>query len=680
MASITSNGSKGHHKFTLTVSNNLEPTSIQDNASTVSYSFVISSLGGGWNWEQWGENITYSITVNGNSYKGSIANYDGYSNVTLKSGAFAVKHNTDGNKTISFSFSVTDTSGTTYTCGNASASGTMALATIPRYLSITSIYIASKTETSAVVSWSVSDPRDSTYYSFDNGATWIGSATDGETLASDLKSGTFNIANLIENTTYNIKVKIKRADSQLWTESNTITFATYNYPHCVDSPSFTIGDNLTLSLYNPLSRSVSVYLELADGRVIGGDTVTGTSISGYVNDFWRNSLYTSIPNVTSGRYKVRVVFGSAILIRDNGNTYSIRGNETPTINNFSYIDNNSTTVALTGNNQHIVQNYSSLVAQVGNATANNGAGGISKYVVECNGKSVQSASSGNLTIGTVNSNINVDLKLTVTDSRGLTTSKTITVTMLAHSTPNASVTLERLNNYEDETYLTVDCSISSVNGKNTKTIKYRYKVSGGSYGSYETIPDGEEYVFSLDKNNAYIFEIIVTDALGATFTKEYVLNKGMFPLFIDTRKNSVGINCFPVNANSLEVNGLDISTIKEFTKSLQLSADAWTDVGINGNDLESGTYVMQVWMNNNSEATGQWNERISGIVSWFEGGTNSQGADDIPVSKAGHATNSHNIKLRTARMTSGGVMKLQMYDDRQWYAPADVVFRFKRLI
>ena len=368
------------------------------------------------------------------------------------------------------------------------------------------------------------------------------------------------------------------------------------------------------------------------------------------------------------------------MIRDNGNTYSIRGNETPTINNFSYIDNNSTTVALTGNNQHIVQNYSSLVAQVGNATANNGAGGISKYVVECNGKSVQSASSGNLTIGTVNSNRNVDLKLTVTDSRGLTASKTITVTMLAHSTPNASVTLERLNNYEDETYLTVDCSISSVNGKNTKTIKYRYKVSGGSYGSYETIPDGEEYVFSLDKNNAYIFEIIVTDALGATFTKEYVLNKGMFPLFIDTRKNSVGINCFPVNANSLEVNGLDISTIKEFTKSLQLSADAWTDVGINGNDLESGTYVMQVWMNNNSEATGQWNERISGIVSWFEGGTNSQGADDIPVSKAGHATNSHNIKLRTARMTSGGVMKLQMYDDRQWYAPADVVFRFKRLI
>ena len=683
MASITSNGSNGHHKFTLTVTNKLEATSTKDNASTVSFSFVLSSLGGGWNWEQWGANITYTVTINGAKYTGSIANYDGYSDVTLKSGAFAVKHNDDGNKTISYSFSVTDTSGQNYTCGSSSASGTMALTTIPRYLSITSLYIASKTETSAVVSWNVSDPRDSTYYSFDNGATWIGSATDGESLASDTKSGTFNIVNLTAGTTYNIKVKIKRTDSQLWTESS-VSFETYYYPHCTDSPDFTIGDNLTLTFYNPLGREIRVVgYAKSNGSQIFAGTTKATSLTGFnVNDEngGANAQYASIPNAQSGAYKVVVAWNGVSMTRDNGNTYSIRGDEIPTINSFSYIDNNSTTVALTGNSQHIVQNYSSIVAQVGNATANNGAEGITKYVVECNGKTAQSTSSGNLSIGTINSNRNVDLKLTVTDTRGLTASKTITVTMLAHSAPTASVTLERLNHYEDETYLTVDASISSVNGKNTKTIQYRYKVSGGSYGSYETIPDGEEYVFTLDKNNAYIFEIVVTDALGSTFTKEYVLNKGMFPFFIDTKKNSVGINCFPVNENSLEVNGLDISTIKEFTKSIQLPANTWTDVGINGKDLESGTYIMQVWMDSNSEQTGQWNERISGIVAWFEGETNSEDADEIPVAKAGHANNSHNIKLRITRTLKGGVLKLQMYDDKQWYGRADVVFKFKRLI
>ena len=558
MASINSNGANGHHKFTLTVTNKLENNSTATNTSTVSFSFGLSSLGGGWNWEQWGANITYIITINGTQYTGSIANYDGYSDVTLKSGSLTVSHSTDGNKTISFSFSVTDTSGQSYTCGNASARGTLALATIPRYLSITSLYISAKTETSAVVSWITSDPRDSTYYSFDNGSTWIGSSTDGESLASDLKSGTFNIANLSANTTYNIKVKIKRTDSQLWTESGIVSFTTYDYPYCTDSPNFTIGDNLTLSFYNPLSRNISIYLELADGRVIGGDTVTGTSIKGYSNDYWKSDLYASIPRATSGKYKVNVVYGSVTMTRDSGNTYSIRGNEIPTINAFDYIDTNSSVVAITGSESQIVQNKSTLQARFHQATANYCAGSIVKYVAECNGTTKERTNHGTLDLGTVNSARNVSLKLTVYDSRGLSASKSITVEMVAYEAPKATVELRRLNNYEDETYLTVDGSISRVNGKNTMTVQYRYKLSGGSYGSFKTIGGGEVETLSLDKNNSYIFNVVVTDIFGETFDSEYVLNKGVFPLFIDTAKNSVGINCFPTAEKTLEVNGYDL--------------------------------------------------------------------------------------------------------------------------
>lgn len=681
MGTISANGSNGHHKFLLTVTEN--STSVANNTSTVSFSFAISPIQTSWNWEQWGANITYTVTVNGTQYTGSIANYDGYSSVTLKSGSLTVGHNDNGSKSISYSFSVSDTSGQSYTCGNASASGSMALTTIQRYLSISTFDITNITETSIVVKWTTSDPRSGTYYSLDNGATWIGSATYGESLGSDNKSGTFNILDLNANTTYKLKIKIKRTDSGLWTESNEKSFTTYDYPKPTSINDFAIGDGASVQIYNPLGRTYTLDLiSNKNGAVIG--TYTGAYSDSPINAEFKtddaiSKQYASIPNSASGTYYARVTYGSSVKTLGTG-TYSVRGNETPTLGNFSYLDNNSTTVALTGNNQHIVQNYSSLVAQVGKASANKGAGGIAKYVVECNGKTAESTSEGNLTIGAVNSNRNVDLKLTVTDTRGLSASKTITVTMLAHSTPNATVTLERLNNYEDETYLTVDASISSVNGKNTSTIKYRYKVSGGTYGSYATIPDGQEYVFTLDKNNAYIFEIVLTDALGASFTKEYVLNKGMFPLFIDTRKNSVGINCFPVNEDSLEVNGLDISTIKEFTKSIQLPANTWTDVGINGQDLQTGTYIMQVWMNSNSEQTGQWNERISGILTWFEGSTNSEDADDIPISKSGHAKNAHNIKLRITRTLNSGRLKLQMYDDKQWYGKADVVFRFKRLL
>jgi hypothetical protein len=553
--SISAIGSNAHHRFTLSV---IEvSTSTSKNTSTVDFYFRISPVASSWNWELWGANISYTVSINGMSYIGSIANYDGYSNVTILSKTIEVAHDNNGGKTLSFSFSVTDTSGQSYTCGNASSSGSLKLTTIPRYLSITSLELTNKTETSIVVNWKVSHPRNGTYYSLDNGANWIGSATDGETLASDNKSGSFNILGLKANTDYKLKVKIKRTDTGLWTESSEQAFTTYDYPHCTSAPDFTIGNSVKLEYYNPLGRSFTWQVLGADNSLIIASSTTGTSYTGMNSENPIGSLYKSIPSAKNGTYTVKVTYGSNVSTFTGGK-YSIKGDEVPTINSFDYIDNNSSTVAITGDNTKIVQNYSILLARYNDATANKGAGGISSYKVECNGKSATNTKSGSYSFGTINSSSNVDLKLTVTDTRGLSASKIVKVSMLAHSAPTALVTLERLNNYEDETYLTVDGSISSVNSKNTMAIKYRYKLQGGSFGSYENIPSGQEYVFSLDKNNAYIFEIVVTDALGSTFTKEYMLNKGVFPLFIDTVKNSVGINCFPKEEKSLEVNGFNV--------------------------------------------------------------------------------------------------------------------------
>ena len=127
---LAANGAKGHHKFTLTVTEN--STSTSNNTSSVSFSFVISPVKNGWDWYDWGTNISYTVTINGSKYTGSIPAYDGYSTVTLKSSSLSVKHSSDGSKTINISFSVTDGAGQYYTCGKASASGRMALTTIPR--------------------------------------------------------------------------------------------------------------------------------------------------------------------------------------------------------------------------------------------------------------------------------------------------------------------------------------------------------------------------------------------------------------------------------------------------------------------------------------------------------------------------------------------------------------------
>lgn len=127
-ASIFANGSKGHHKFTLTVTET--DTLEANNTSTISYSFKLSPVRNGYDWANYtnaSRTVSYTVNVNGTSYTGTIPNYDGSSTVTLKSGTQTVSHNTDGTKTISFYFNVTDTTSATYTSGNASANGTLAL-------------------------------------------------------------------------------------------------------------------------------------------------------------------------------------------------------------------------------------------------------------------------------------------------------------------------------------------------------------------------------------------------------------------------------------------------------------------------------------------------------------------------------------------------------------------------
>lgn len=122
---ITGNGSRGHHKFTLTVTENSKNDSA--NTSNISFKFILSPIQSGWNWAMQGSNISYNITINGTHYTGTIPDYDDTRTLTVKSGTLNVAHNAAGTKTMSFSFKVTDRDGLSYTCGSASASGSMTL-------------------------------------------------------------------------------------------------------------------------------------------------------------------------------------------------------------------------------------------------------------------------------------------------------------------------------------------------------------------------------------------------------------------------------------------------------------------------------------------------------------------------------------------------------------------------
>lgn len=468
--------------------------------------------------------------------------------VTLFSKSFTVAHNDDGTKSVKISVDVG---------GNiifANGSQTVTLDEIPRYATVNQ-NLTAKTETTATIKWTSDSIVDYIWYSTDNGSTWSGiNVADGT-------GGTYTISGLSANTTYNIKTRVRRKDSQLVTTSYSLAVTTYAYPYANSMPNFTIGSKLTIGLYNPLGRTVTVNILGADNSQVSNDTTSGTSITGYAGSGVVNALYASIPNAKSGTYKVKVTYGTNISTKTGG-TYSVNANVcAPSIGSASYKDTNETTIALTENDQDIVRNHSTLSYSASGLSAKNGAS-VRSCSVTVNGTVIPltvSGSSASGTGGVIDSGMSLDATFIVTDSRGLTGTKKVTINMLDWSVPSAIITLQRQDNFYTATDLTVDAQYPSINGNNQITITYQATKEGDSSPTVSgSVQDNVTSVVSLDNNYAWTVVVTLVDSLGGTTSYNLWISRGMPIIYFDRLKSSVGINCFPQDDESLEVDGINI--------------------------------------------------------------------------------------------------------------------------
>lgn len=135
-----------------------------------------------------------------------------------------VSHNNDGTGSVNIAGSVTGPSGTSLAGNTSSGNQTVTLDTIPRYTTITSFTVSKRNETSLTFNWKTADTIDYAWYSTNNGSNWTGiDVTDG-------KSGSFNVTGLSPNTTYNCKIRVRRKDSQLNTDSSAVSQKTNTVP------------------------------------------------------------------------------------------------------------------------------------------------------------------------------------------------------------------------------------------------------------------------------------------------------------------------------------------------------------------------------------------------------------------------------------------------------------------
>ena len=236
-------------------------------------------------------------------------------------------------------------------------------------------------------------------------------------------------------------------------------------------------------------------------------------------------------------------------------------NANPTFN-VAYQDTNATTTAITNNNQQIIQNNSTLQINITNATGLKYAT-VSSVSVNINGAITTdtiSSATKNINIGTLNLSSNTNATITLTDSRGNTTTQTIELTILEWQLPTAIITLARKQNFYTATDITVDANYSSLDSKNTITIQYRYKkTTDGSYGAWNNLSDNVQGTFNIDNQYAWNVEVKLTDRLGSTTYSNLYVGVGIPPFFIDKHRNSVGVWCFPNYDKSVEVDGIDIS-------------------------------------------------------------------------------------------------------------------------
>ena len=326
-----------------------------------------------------------------------------------------------------------------------------------------------------------------------------------------------------------------------------------------NSPDFNIGDTITIHMnrasssfthtvkFNYGSTSVTVATGVTDNCTFNTSTIA-------------DALYALIPNATSYSKTISVTtYNGSTEIGTKTCPYTAKAvpaNVTPTFS-ASYKDTNSTVTAITGNNQQIVRNQSTLRISVTNLSAKKSAT-ISTVTCALNGTTYTgtiSGTSGTFNIGTVNIASNTTATIKVTDSRGYSASQNLTIQILDWVLPSAIITMRRQNNYYDPTTINVDGSISSVDSKNTIAIKLRYKKVGTStWSSYVTMQDNVSQTITMDNDFSWDVQVVISDRFGST-TYNLTLNRGLPLAYFDRLRNSVGFNTLPGYDKSVEIAG-----------------------------------------------------------------------------------------------------------------------------
>ena len=333
------------------------------------------------------------------------------------------------------------------------------------------------------------------------------------------------------------------------------------------APNFTDIENPTITYQNSAGNSVTT-LQACISLTGSTDNIsyrdipkTGTSYTFNLTEAERNVLRAAAPNsnTLSVIFYIKTIISGQTFYETATRTMTIV-NAAPSMANPTYQDSNSTTTAITENNQKIIQKQSSLTIAIPAATAQKYAT-ITKYQVTINGVTREQAAAGNMSWGVLDVSSNITATVKAIDSRGNSVTKSLQITVEAWQQPYAVISCSRENNFYTDTVLNVSPTVSSLSGKNSVIIQEQHKkTTDSSYSTLVNVPASTDTTLQLDNKYDWNVKIIVSDRLAST-TYNITVQKGMPIVYYDRLKSSTGFNCFPSKENSVESQGLALDDV-----------------------------------------------------------------------------------------------------------------------
>lgn len=318
-----------------------------------------------------------------------------------------------------------------------------------------------------------------------------------------------------------------------------------------NTPDFNLGETITIHM-NAVNGSFrhTVYFLYGDKTYKIAENVSANC------QFNTNLVAEEIYKITtskkaySGQIKVDTFLNGSLTGSKTCHYNAHLVDVEPTFTDFTYFDSNTTTKAITGNDQVFIQGQSRLsvkIAKEKKAEAKKYAT-MTKYLASAFGVSItknySATSDVQIDISAVNASTNQVVSVSAIDSREFSTTKTKNITVIPYSRPVLNVSAGRKGNFENETIAKISGNIASLKIGNTEknsvlSLKCRTKSSTDSdFGPAQNIPFtlGSDMILrvpdfhiALDNTLKHTLEFEVIDKLSSV--KVYVEIDVGVPIF-----------------------------------------------------------------------------------------------------------------------------------------------------